>query len=425
LRLVGLINTKLAVASAWLFVGGMLGGFLGYVFQVLMGRMLSPQEFSLFASAMSIFTVSAAAQGALLMIVSRRVSEYRFYNDSDKISHFYWWIWTRVGVFGLAVAFITFSIGPRVKSFLSAPTIYVVYLLGLLVFLAFFTSINNAFFMGLQRFSWLSIYSTLGVLLKILFSVILVWLGYGVVGALTGTILAVIVGGLCSYLPLRRHLVGNRAKSFKADHLSIRPAIPVLIANISFAAMTQLDIVIVNFYFPAHEAGIYAAASILGKAVLYISGGVSLSLFPMAVESHVSGQKNWQLLTHAVTLTSILSGLGALFYFFFGQNIVVLLFSSNYRESGEILELYGFAIFPMSIAMVAEHFLIAQGRVLFAYLFLIVAPLQLIAFRFNHDNIHSILYIMGAGGSTLALLGYGLLWREYRKDTSVVCEGIS
>jgi O-antigen/teichoic acid export membrane protein len=425
LRLVGLINTKLAAASAWLFVGGMLGGFLGYVFQVLMGRMLSPQEFSLFASAMSIFTVSSAAQGALIMIVSRRVSEYRFYDDSDNISHFYWWIWTRAALFGLAIALITFSIGPRVKSFLSAPTINIVYLLGLLVFLAFFTSINNAFFMGLQRFSWLSINSTLGVLLKVLFSVILVWLGYGVVGAIAGTVFAAIVGGLCGYLPLRRLLVSHRAKSFKADHLSIRPAIPVLIANIAFAAMTQLDIVIVNFYFSAHEAGIYAAASILGKAVLYISSGVSLSLFPMAVESHVSGQKNWQLLTQAVILTSILSGLGALFYFFFGPNIIVLLFSSNYSEAGEILKLYGFAILPMSIAMVAEHFLIAQGRVLFAYLFLIVAPLQLIVFRFNHDNIHSILYIMSAGGSTLALLGFGLLWREYRKDISVVYEGIS
>ena len=104
---------------------------------------------------------------------------------------------------------------------------------------------------------------------------------------------------------------------------------------------------------------------------------------------------------------------------------MVLFFSSNYRESGEILKLYGFAIFPMSVAMVAEHFLIAQGRVLFAYLFLIVAPLQLIAFRSNHDNIHSIIYIMGAGGSTLALFGSGLLWREYRKDKDIVGESIS
>jgi O-antigen/teichoic acid export membrane protein len=420
--LVGLFNTKLAAASAWLFVGGMVGGLLGYVFQVLMGRMLSPQEFSLFTAAMAIFTVSSAPQGALIMIISRRVSEYRFYNDSDNISHFYWWIWTRVVVFGLAIGFITFSIGPRVKSFLNAPTMNIVYLLGSLVFLASFSSINSAFFMGLQRFSWMSFNSTLGVLLKILFSVVLVWLGYGVVGALTGTILAVIVGGLCGYIPLRRHLVNNRAKSFYSDHLSIKPAVPVLIANIAFAAMTQLDIVIVNFYFSPHEAGIYAAASILGKAVLYISSGVSLSLFPMAAESHFSGQKNWPLLIQALFLTSLLSGVGALLYFFFGETIVNLFFGEKYLESGEILKLYGFAIFPMSIAMVAEHFLIAQGRVLFAYLFLLVAPIQLIAFRLNHENVFSMLYIMGAGGSVLTILGLGLLWRTYKLDARLEYE---
>lgn len=416
MRFATLFNAKLAIASAWLVVGGIVGGLLGYVFQVLMGRMLSPQEYSLFTATMALFTVVSAPQGALMMIISRRVSEYKFYNDSDNISHFYWWVCIRVVVFGMLVLFATFIIAPKVKSFLNAPNNNSVYLLGLLVFLATLSSVNSAFFMGLQSFRWMSVNSTLGVLLKILFSSMLVWFGYGVTGALSGTVLAVIFGTFLGFLPLRRYLGNNDTKSLKVNHLSLRPALPILIANFAFAAMTQLDIVIVNFYFSAREAGIYAAASILGKAVLYISSGVSLSLFPMAAESHVGGQKNWRLLKQGVLLTSLLSGVGALLYFFFGDKIIDFLFGNNYRESADILKLYGFAIFPMSIVMVVEHFLIAQGRVLFAYVFLFIAPVQLVAFSLNHEETESILMIMGVGGLTLAVFGALLLWWEYQKD---------
>ena len=49
--------------------------------------------------------------------------------------------------------------------------------------------------------------------------------------------------------------------------------LPVIVANISFAIMTQADMVLVNYHFSSEIAGEYAAASILGKAVLYLRVG--------------------------------------------------------------------------------------------------------------------------------------------------------
>jgi O-antigen/teichoic acid export membrane protein len=76
-RVVQLFYGKLASASAWLFVGGIVGGLLGYVFQVLMGRMLSTQEYGLFNAMMAFFIVLGAPLGTLMMVVSRKISEYR------------------------------------------------------------------------------------------------------------------------------------------------------------------------------------------------------------------------------------------------------------------------------------------------------------------------------------------------------------
>jgi hypothetical protein len=67
----------------------------------------------------------------------------------------------------------------------------------------------------------------------------------------------------------------------------------------------------------------------------------------------------------------------------------------------------------MALVMVAEHFLIAQGRVLFAWLFLAVAPLQLLVIHLWHPDLRSVILVIGAGGAVMAILGYGVLLREY------------
>lgn len=414
-RVVGLFFSKLARASVWLFVGGIAGGILGYVFQVLMGRMLSTREYGLFSAMMALFAVLAAPLGTLMMVVSRKVSEYRARLDAGSIAHFYYSINIRTAAVGALVlgAFLFFA--PQIRSYLKAPGVIPVYLLGALLFLTFLPVINNAFLQGLQRFIWLSAGNSFGVLLKIVFSAVLVWLGYGLTGAVGGVVLASLAGWFITYGALRRPLAQGRGKPCQTAHLSIKPALPVLAANAAFAAMTQLDMVLVNYYFPAHEAGLYAAASILGKAVMYLPGGIAVALFPMVAENHARNQSSAHLLLQAVGLTALLCGAGAVFYFLLGEWIVTLLYGESYRGAGEVLKYFGFAILPMALVMVAEHFLIAKGRVLFAYLFVFIAPLQLTAIYFYHASLQMVIAVMGVSGLLLALLGYGLLWRIYQR----------
>ena len=414
-RVVQLFYGKLARASAWMFVGSIAGGLLGYVFQVLMGRMLSTQEYGLFTAMMALCFVLSTPLVTLMMVVSRKISEYRARQDSGSITHFYYSINIHTAVAGTLILGLYLFLAPQIELYLKAPSIIPVYLLGALLFLSFLPIINNAFLQGLQRFIWLSASNSFSILFKIIFSAMLVWLGYGVAGALGGTILAAIAGWLITYCALHRSLGEGRGLPFQTEHLSIKPALPVLAANAAFATMTQLDIVLVNHYFPAHEAGLYAAASILGKAVMYLPGGIATALFPMVAENHARSQGSAHLLLQAVGLTALLSGAGAVFYFLFGEEIVALLYGEHYRGAGAVLKFYGFVILPMALVLVAEHFLIAKGRVLFAYLFLFIAPLQFIAVHFFHDSLQMVLAVVGVSGLILTLLGYGLLWRTFER----------
>ncbi len=415
-RVVQLFYGKLARASGWIIAGGIAAGLLGYVFQVLMGRMLSTQEYGLFSALMALCAVLSAPFSTLMMVVSRKVSEYRIKQDSGSITHLYYSINIRAAVVGVFILGVYYFLVPQIQFYLKAPSVTPVYLLGVLLFLFCAIFINNAFLQGMQRFIWLSASGFLNVLFKIIFSAVFVWLGYGVAGALGGTILAIITGWLITYGALHRSLGEGRGLPFQTRHLSMKSALPVLAANVAFGVMTQFDIILVNYYFPAHEAGLYAAASILGKAVMYLPTGVAMALFPMVAENHARSKSSANLLIQSVGLTILLSGAAAVFYFIFGEGIIELLYGKDYRGAGEVLKLYGFAILPMALVLVAEHFLIAKERVLFAYLFLLTAPLQLIAVYFFHDTLLMVVAVMGVCGSILVLLGYGLLGYEFLRS---------
>jgi O-antigen/teichoic acid export membrane protein len=414
-RMVQFFYGKLIRASAWLFVGVTVSGLLGFVFQVLMGNLLSTQEYGLFSALMALFSMLSAPLGTLMMVISRKVSGYRAIQDSGSITHFYYSISIRTAIVGTLILGVYLFFASKIQFYLKAPSVIPVYLLGALLFFTCLPTINNAFLQGLQRFIWLSSSSLFGVLLRIIFSAVLVWLGYGVAGALCGTIFAVIAGWLITYGALHRPLAEGRDLPFQAEYLSIKPAMPVLAANVALTAMTQLDIVMVNYLCTAHDAGLYSAASILGKAVMLLPSCIVMALFPMVSENNARGQGSGHLLLQAVGLTALLSSAGAVFYFLFGEEIIALLYGQNYRGAGEVLKYYGFAILPMALVLVAEHFLIAKGQVLFTYLFLFAAPLQLIAIYFFHDSLQMVVAIMGVSGLLLALLGYGLLWRAFRK----------
>lgn len=410
-----LVLGKLVRASSWLFIGGIAGGMLGYLFQIIMGRMLSVSEYGIFSALMAIMVVIGAPITTLTMIISRRVSAYRNKNDSSRLSHLFYWINRKILIIAVVLAVVVFFNVDLLQNLLLIEEDIHTYLLLTILLIAFPQAINNGYLQGLQDFKWLSASGVLATILKIIFAVILVYFGLGVSGALGSIVLSALVMLVLTYVILRPSLGKNGSSITSVSDFSFKSALPVLMANVAFAIMTQIDMVLVKHYFSAQEAGLYAAASILGKAVMYLPGGIAMALFPMVAENHASGKSSAHLMFQAVGVTALLSSIGALLYYFLADSIVVLLYGADYKEAANVLKYFGFAMLPMALIMVAEHFLIAMGRVLFAYLFMIVAPLQLIAIYYYHDTLLDIVAVLSISGIILVLSGYGLLWRTFKK----------
>lgn len=426
-RLAAVRHSPLLKAGAWLTLASILGGALGYAYQILMGRLLSPGDFALFSAVMALFMFTGSPLNALFMVVSKRVSTLRAQHQIQRLNRLYRSAHGFVFAAALVLLPMLWLLLEPLQQWLKAPSHTPVWLFGTLLFWGALFHINNGFLQGLQHLGWLGGIGVIAIALKIALSTGLVAWGLGVSGALLGAVLAGAITWLIGIGLLRKvNTLANPSDSPALDsptgatqNLAFSSIPPVLVANIAFAAMTQLDMVLVNAFFPTDQAGLYAAASVLGKAVLYLPGGLVLALFPLVAHNHARDQASAHLLVQSVLLVAVTCGTAALVYWLLGDWIIALFYGPAYQGAGELLRWYGFAILPLTLIMVAEHFLIAKGRVLFAWLFLAIAPVQILAIALWHNKLWHVIAIIGVFGVLLAAIGYAVLWREFRGTTQI------
>lgn len=409
-------KNPLAKAGVILSLANAIAGLLGYAYQVLMGRLLPPAEFASLSSLMAMIMLATAPLNSLLMLLSRQVSTLRVQRDRTGMSSLFWS--SHILVF--AIAFLVMSLlcgfgdqeyfGVKLFSFLMLWL-----LIGTIICMTLVT-INIAFMQAEQQFTTLGISGICIALLKIIFGVLSIELGFGVEGALGSLMLACglpwLIGFAFYSRRFARNIVVKTTASFK---IKLRSLWPVLLANIAFTTMTQIDMVLVSWYFIAEDAAEYAAASVLGKAILYLPGGIALAMFPMVAENNAKNHSSGHMLLQTISMTAILCGSMALVYWALGVWVIDLLYNGTYNRAGELLRYYGLAMLPMAFIMVAEHFLIAKGRVIFAWLFVLISPLQFFAIYLWHDTLNAVILIIGVCGAILAALGYCYLWFDYRR----------
>jgi O-antigen/teichoic acid export membrane protein len=233
--------------------------------------------------------------------------------------------------------------------------------------------------------------------------------GWGLNGALGGVLAAMVCVWVAGARAILADASGGDASEQVLPPFAVR-LIPALIAgNVAFVAMTQLDIVLVNHYFEPELSSQYTAAAILGKAVLYLPAGLAMAIYPMVVEDRARGQGSRGLATQAVTATLVLCGSAALAYRVAGSWIAGFLFGEAYAQAGRLLAMYGLAMVPMGVAILLNHFLVAAGRTLLAWLFVAAALVEVGVIHVWHPGLESVIAVIAICNLLLATAGCFLL----------------
>ena len=230
---------------------------------------------------------------------------------------------------------------------------------------------------------------------KLLFGVLLVSIGFGVNGALGAIIIASAIALIISFIPLKSFLSSNYKANPGFDFSELyRYSLPTMLAMFCLAVPANVDVILAKHFFTAHNAGLYTAASVLGKIVLFLPGAISTVMFPKVSKINANGGDTRKLLNKSLFYTAILSGLLAIGYWFFPSIVIGIPFGHIYLEAIPLIKFYGIGMLFFSLTIVLMRYSLAVHDLKYVYGFAFFTILEIILLAIFHKTMMEMIMIL-------------------------------
>ncbi|MFH1802119.1 MAG: oligosaccharide flippase family protein [archaeon] len=232
---------------------------------------------------------------------------------------------------------------------------------GLFIFSAFLMPITKGVLQGRKMFFGLGANLVLEALSKLLLSILLVYAGWRVYGALAGTFIAFVIAFILCFVQLRKIMKSKEGKSkTEGIYVYARPAFVITTVILIFYT---IDIFIAKIVFSPELAGKYAMAAVLSKSIFWGTLPVAKAMFPLSSDNHSKKRRSGNLFLNAFLLVMFLVIVALFLFYFFPDQIVYLFRGSVIPESAKILFLLGLAISLTSVANLILLYKLSLGRV--------------------------------------------------------------
>ncbi len=141
---------------------------------------------------------------------------------------------------------------------------------------------------ALQRFARLASNDLLNPLMKLILGILLVSLGWSVLGAFAAVLLGTAIAFAWLFFGLRDYWKKER-KPYQMEGI-VSYSIPVAVSTISFMVIVNVDNLLARGFLDPTEAGLYSACSMLAKIVLWLPLAITTVTFPRFSGAKVKGE---------------------------------------------------------------------------------------------------------------------------------------
>ena len=395
-------------------LGSLLAGFLGYLYHLLMGRLLGPSEYGVLASLLSLLYVFSVPTATFSLVATKFAADFKksrqFLEKTEKKSF----------LFSLLFFLFFGALTPLIASFLHLQALLPILLIGLCLALGFLVTFKGAILQGRLNFVPLAVGGTANAAIKLLLGIIFVYFGLGINGA----ILPMVIGAIFSYfyfqhfLTSKEVMVKEETSSPKLTNKEIWGYTkPIFFFTLAFALLYSIDIIFARHFLAPQEAGWYGALSTLGKIIYFLVSPLSLVLFPMASRKKSQEEKSDRLFRFSFSLAILIAIFLTAAYFLFPNLILRVFYGEQFLPAATYLGLFGVFLSFYSLAYFLGNFMLSQEKTkLVAFLPFLALLLQVVLILFFHESILAILgaSIFACGLLFLSFLVYYLISKQQK-----------
>jgi O-antigen/teichoic acid export membrane protein len=342
--------------GAFLIAATLAVNISNYVFHIIMTRLLGPASYGALGALLAVLLVLAVPTAAVQAVVARRAAILS--QDPERVGELLRSTINGTLQAGLAIAGIMAALSHFIAGFLHVPTVAPVLLVAAMMIPGSVAPAARGIMQGTMRFGALGASLLAITAMKLGLGVILVKAGFGLSGAVAAVAVAETVGVVVLLWPVRRSLMGSWAGLPGEDLISETGR--ALLALLAYWILVSADLLLARHYLPERTSGKYAAAALLGRAVLFLPAAVGMVIYPKLSESPGSPQAR-RIILWSTGIVSAIGGAAAVGIAVF-PGVVSFMFGEAYRGAGAVAEVLVIAMAAFGVVNLLLYYRLAQSR---------------------------------------------------------------
>ncbi len=385
---------------------------LNYLYHLLMGRMLGPSGYGELVSLISVIGLLGIIPGSINLAITKYVSSAESKSEVNNLIS-----WMRIKIFqaSIVVFLIILVLTPSISSFLHISRSAYLILISVSYIFSMPSGLNKAMLQGLLKFKETILSILIESIVKLLISIVVIYLGFYLFGVMTGIVISAGIGWYITYFYLKTHFISNPKRPPMIKDMVLF-ALPVMVQTIAATSLYTSDFILVKHFFSSSDSGIYAALSTLGKIIFFGAGPIGTVMFPIIAQRSSKGKDYKKIFKYSFIATLVMS-LGVVFiYGFFPGFAIRLLYGSAYLGATTLLFWFGLFITLFTLSTLLINFNLSLGRTKVVLFSLVAAIFQILFIWFFHQNLYTVILISIT--VTALLLVSLLIYSIYAKESS-------
>ena len=404
--------------TIFMFFAASFGSVTNLIYRLIIARGLSITDLAILGSLISLFTITAIPFSAFTTMVVRYSSMYRAQDKLDKLRVLLHHLFKHNVVISLSFALLIFIFRHNFSAFLKLDSDTYIIFIAVIMFFSGILPVIYGSLQGLEKFYWMGSISIVNGITKILATIIFLMLGWRIVGALSGFLLATLLCTFLSLVPIRRifTFVKNKLTKEKLDFKKMYfYLIPTVLFNLAIYTLIDIDMILVKHYFSGIDAGYYALAQIIGKIIFFLPGAIVIVMFPRISSLHTQDREHLEVLKKALFFSAGLCLLGVAWYNLFPTFTLKILTGKTYHQSIQLGRLFCIAMSFFSLTNLLSFYHLSISNFRFIKYLIIAALLQIVAIVLFHQSLFIVLVILCINAMVAFIVNFRLVFSKKSK----------
>ncbi len=400
----------MAKPALMMAVATLLGGGCDYLFQYYMSGTMTPASFSELSALLSMFYLAIAPAQVMSTFLVKQSSRLNVEGRQNEIS----WLVRKMVVYGsmtgAAIALGMYLLLPSISSFIYLSSTLPVFLLMAGVIISLISPVGYGTSQGLERFRYNAFYGITGPVVKLGTGIILVVIGFGIMGALGGVLIGLILALIVAIYSIRDVIRLRPTPMPKSELTKMRGSVlHVIIAVACLTIMVNIDVILARQYLDPNTAGLYAVCSMLSKIILFLPSSINIVIYPKLAAAHAKKAGTVVMMRLSVLIALAVTGVVVLTFFLFPAEILRLLYGGDkYIGAAAGMGILGMSMALLGIANLFMNYGLAIDSKVYLAIMVFFTALQVALIVLFHDSLVTIALdmLVAFGGTTLVSWTY-------------------